>query len=114
LFYHSPWPSFLSSSTFAALTRFARGACSALGAIFVGKFRPSLSPDPMQGDPPCHWANFLSPKLRRFPGSTQQIQWKKHLGHGGEGIVEAVRFGNSGDLLALKMVRAPSTGVLAP
>jgi hypothetical protein len=74
---------------------------------------PFLSPDPMHGDPPCHWTDFLSPKLRRFPSSTQEIHWEKHLGHGGEGIVEAVQFGNGGNLLALKLVRAPSAGVLA-
>lgn len=69
------------------------------------KLPPFFLRDPMEGDPPCHWANFLSPHLRRFPRSEEKIHWQKHLGHGGEGIVEAVTFGNDSERFALKLVR---------
>lgn len=67
---------------------------------------PFLSNEPMEGDPPCHWADLLSPKLRRFPRSDERIHWKRHLGHGGEGIVLLVAFGESKEIFALKIVRS--------
>ncbi|AEO56690.1 hypothetical protein MYCTH_2078222, partial [Thermothelomyces thermophilus ATCC 42464] len=63
---------------------------------------PFLSSEPMQGEPPCRWADFLSPKLRRFPRDGQRVRWVKFLGHGAEGIVCRVRFGDDNQHFALK------------
>ncbi|KAL2015729.1 hypothetical protein VTK56DRAFT_4900 [Thermocarpiscus australiensis] len=70
---------------------------------------PFLSREPMQGDPPCHWADFVSPKLRRFPHGDGFITWDEFLGHGAEGSVSAVRFGDARDVgpLALKVFFRP-------
>ncbi|KAK4040182.1 hypothetical protein C8A01DRAFT_15897, partial [Parachaetomium inaequale] len=94
--------------TFSFL-QFQRSFFSRLPPLFIPsgnmEIPPFLSTEPLQGDPPGCWADFLSPKLRRFPGCTHHIHWKKHLRHGGEGIVEAVSFGggDGDDLFALKL-----------
>ncbi|KAK4240598.1 hypothetical protein C8A03DRAFT_41911 [Achaetomium macrosporum] len=46
----------------------------------------------MQDDPPCDWADFLSPKLRRLPPESDNIRLRRFLGHGIEGCVAEVHF----------------------
>jgi hypothetical protein len=72
---------------------------------------PFLSNEPMVGDPPCRWADFLSPKLRRFPHDLETLSWQRYLGHGVEGCVSTIRLGDKPDLgaFALKMVGPPGS-----
>jgi hypothetical protein len=59
----------------------------------------------MQGDPSCTWASYLLPQLRRFPQDGKPIHFRKFLGHGVEGCVARVKFGEDQDTaFALKTV----------
>ncbi|SPQ19173.1 c24314d0-54a7-4b87-9e1c-9fa5156454ae [Thermothielavioides terrestris] len=51
----------------------------------------------MQGDPSCTWASYLLPQLRRFPQDGKPIHFRKFLGHGVEGCVARVKFGEDQD-----------------
>jgi hypothetical protein len=64
---------------------------------------PFLSSESMEGDPPCHWADFLMPQLRRCPYNFEAITWQDYLGNGAEGCVSTIKFGDLGPL-ALKVV----------
>ncbi|KAK4139077.1 uncharacterized protein C8A04DRAFT_41003 [Dichotomopilus funicola] len=58
----------------------------------------------MQGDPPCDWADFLSPQLRRFPRAYNKVTMRNRLGHGIEGCVARVKFDDDESSFALKIV----------
>ncbi|OIW22697.1 hypothetical protein CONLIGDRAFT_587014 [Coniochaeta ligniaria NRRL 30616] len=47
---------------------------------------PFVSQEPNVGDPPLGWENFLHPKLRRFPGSSE-FELELYLGGGVDGFV---------------------------
>ncbi|KAH6623430.1 hypothetical protein F5144DRAFT_583213 [Chaetomium tenue] len=64
---------------------------------------PFLSETPMQGDPPCDWADFLSPQLRRFPRAYNKVTMRNRLGHGIEGCVVRVKFDDDKSSFALKI-----------
>jgi hypothetical protein len=68
------------------------------------------SSEPMQGDPPCSWADFLSPKLCRCPYDVQTLVWQEYLRNGAEGCVLTIKLGDGCGLgpLALKMVGGSS------
>jgi hypothetical protein len=67
---------------------------------------PFLNSEPMEGDPPCQWDDFLIPQLRRFPHGIEALAWQDYLGNGAEGCVSIVKFGDGVNLgpLALKVV----------
>ncbi len=47
-----------------------------------------VSEEPKAGDPPSRrWEDFKNPKLQRFPGSSDNFQWKGYLGGGTDGFV---------------------------
>ncbi|AEO65572.1 uncharacterized protein THITE_35330, partial [Thermothielavioides terrestris NRRL 8126] len=74
---------------------------------------PFLSSEPMQGDPSCTWASYLLPQLRRFPQDGKPIHFRKFLGHGVEGCVARVKFGEDQDTaFALKTREARLVAVL--
>ncbi|KAK3292824.1 uncharacterized protein B0H64DRAFT_326975 [Chaetomium fimeti] len=64
---------------------------------------PFLSDTPMQGEPACNWADFLSPQLRRFPRAYNKITLHNRLGHGIEGCVGRVKFDDDKSSFALKI-----------
>ncbi|RYP53368.1 hypothetical protein DL768_001613 [Monosporascus sp. mg162] len=76
---------------------------------------PFLSEEPLEGDPPCLWADFLAPKLRRYPHLPKRINWGPDFWHGVEGCVAGVRFDDDHELFAIKVVRelSPSLSFIA-
>jgi hypothetical protein len=93
----TPFPAFILSPSALAL---------AIEKFMPHKMQlpPFLSNDPMQGDPPCDWSDFLSPQLRRFPRAYTKIRLRKALGHGIEGCVARVKFDQDDSRFALKIV----------
>lgn len=67
----------------------------------AAKKQPFLDTQPLVGHPDCAWANFRQPLLRscQLP---HDIQWRKRLGCGIDGIVWRVNIGQ--DTFALKVV----------
>ncbi|KAK0727524.1 hypothetical protein B0T26DRAFT_868802 [Lasiosphaeria miniovina] len=65
---------------------------------------PFLSNDPMEGDPPCSWSDFLEPKLRCFPRPDDaKLPHLECLGNGIEGLVAKLQFDDGGQVFALKI-----------
>lgn len=69
---------------------------------------PFISSEPKVGDPPLEWADFKSPKLRRFPGAQDHIELQRFLGRGEEGIVIKAQVEGQEDPVAIKIVSQSS------
>ncbi|KAK0629941.1 hypothetical protein B0T17DRAFT_506453 [Bombardia bombarda] len=66
-----------------------------------------LSDEPMKGDAPYQWVNFMRPKLRRFPSeSLASLKWKSKVGYGIDGVVLKAKLGD-GSLVAVKIFNSP-------
>jgi hypothetical protein len=67
---------------------------------------PFLSNDPMEGDPPTQWTDFLTPQLRQFSLVYNQMHVQEVIGHGIEGCVARVKFDDDELSYAIKIVSA--------
>lgn len=65
---------------------------------------PFLSQQPKVGDPVINWQDFKKPRLRRFPGSRDDIRLRKFLGRGEDGLVIKARVKGQEDPVAVKIV----------
>jgi len=68
---------------------------------------PFTSQEPKVGDPPLAWEDFKKLKLRRFPGSRDDIKLRRFLGRGEDGYVVRARIRDREEPVAIKIVRWP-------